>query len=66
MKLDIVMWTKNGEKTLYPVLRKVNEVIPTEIIHRKIIVDDKSTDTTRIIAKKFGWEIHENPYDGIA
>ena len=66
MKTDIVTWTKNGAKYLPRVLKRIEEVVPSEEAHRKILVDDHSTDSTREIAKDFGWEIYFNPSTGIS
>lgn len=66
MKVDIVSWTKNGAKYLPTVLKRLEEVIPSEEVHRKILVDDHSTDATIEIAKDFGWEIYFNPSTGIS
>jgi glycosyltransferase involved in cell wall biosynthesis len=65
MKVDVVMWAKNGARYLPDVLRRIDEVIPKEELHRKILVDDHSTDGTVSIAKDFGWEVYENPKGGI-
>jgi glycosyltransferase involved in cell wall biosynthesis len=66
LKVDLVMWTKNGEKTLPLVLNRVNEVIPSEAINRKILVDDHSVDYTQDIADLFGWNIVFNEGKGIS
>ena len=60
------MWSKNGKKTLPKVMKQIEKVIPTEETHRKILVDDHSTDKTRQIAKDFNWEISLNPLGGIS
>src|SRR4030042_4448469 len=65
-KVDLVMWTKNGANTLPAVLKRINEVIPGEFVGQKIIVDDKSTDNTREIAKTFGWTVVFNKGTGIS
>ena len=65
-KVDLVMWTKNGANTLSAVLKRINEVIPSEFVGQKIIVDDKSTDNTREIAKTFGWTVVFNEGTGIS
>ncbi len=65
-KVDLVMWTKNGASTLSAVLKRINEVIPGEFVGQKIIVDDKSTDNTREIAKTFGWTVVFNEGTGIS
>lgn len=65
-KVALVMWTKNGANTLSSVLKRINEVIPGEFVGQKIIVDDKSTDNTREIAKTFGWTVVFNEGTGIS
>ncbi len=47
------------------VLQRIEEVIPKQVINRKIITDDNSKDKTREIAKKFGWEVHPNIGKGL-
>jgi len=66
VKVDLVMWTKDGERTLPLVLSRINEVIPLDVINRKIIVDDHSTDYTRSIADLFGWRVIINEGKGIS
>jgi hypothetical protein len=65
-KVDLVMWTKNGAKTLNPVLKRINEVIPAEFVNKRIIVDDKSVDATREIARANGWAVVPNMGTGIS
>ena len=64
-KFDLIMWTYNSEKNLLAVLKRIQEVIPSECINRKIITDDHSMDRTREIAEKFGWEVHINQGKGL-
>lgn len=64
-KVDLVMWTYNSEKNLPAVLQRIQEVIPSDCIHRKIISDDNSNDKTREIAKEFGWEVYLNKGKGV-
>ena len=52
-KVDAVMWTKNSEKFLPLVLTRIEEVIPSDVIFNRIIIDDHSTDNTIEIAKKW-------------
>ena len=66
MKMDLVMWTKNSQKTLVPCLKSIDRVIPKEAVNRKIIVDGHSTDKTEEIAKKFNWEFHKAERTGIS
>jgi len=60
MKVDLCMWTKNGEKTLPKVLERIDEVIPHENVNKKILVDGLSTDRTTEIAKEFNWDVYHN------
>jgi glycosyltransferase involved in cell wall biosynthesis len=60
------MWTKNGAETLDSVLQRINQVIPPEYVSQKLIVDDHSTDSTREIAKRYGWEVYNNDLGGIS
>lgn len=63
---DLVMWTKNGERTLPHVLRRIEEVIPSREVNQKIIVDDASNDDTRQIAEDFEWNVIANEGSGIS
>ncbi len=65
-KVDLVMWTKNGAKTLPFVLRQIKCVIPTEAVKRKIIIDDDSFDDSKLIASRFGWSVYPNDGKGIS
>jgi len=60
------MWTKNGAETLSPVLKRIREVIPSEFVNKRLIVDDQSVDETREIAKSFGWGVVFNEGSGIS
>ena len=66
MKVDLVMWTKNGEKFLLSVLNRIDSVIPYECVNQKILVDDHSNDRTVEIARDFNWTVYENPSMGIS
>jgi GT2 family glycosyltransferase len=65
MKADLVMWAKNGASTLPLVLKRAEEVLPSEVIGKKIFVDDHSTDKSREIAKDFGWIVYLNEKGGV-
>ncbi len=65
MKVDLCMWTKNGERFLKLVLKRIDDVIPHENVNQKILVDDHSKDMTTEIAKEFNWTICVNPKGGI-
>jgi glycosyltransferase involved in cell wall biosynthesis len=66
MRCDVVMWARNGGRTLPKVLSQIDRVIPAEAMHRKILVDDHSVDNTVKIARDFNWEVYENPEGGIS
>jgi glycosyltransferase involved in cell wall biosynthesis len=65
-RVDLVMWTYNGASTLSAVLKRISEVIPAEIVNKRIISDDNSTDETREIANSFGWTVVVNKGKGIS
>jgi len=60
------MWTKNGVETLPLVLKRISEVIPEDVVNKRIIVDDHSTDNTKEIAESFGWNVVLNEGKGIS
>jgi glycosyltransferase involved in cell wall biosynthesis len=66
LKVDLVMWTFNGEKTLALVLNRINKIIPKETVNNKIIVDDGSKDQSVTIAKNCGWTVIKNEGKGIS
>lgn len=66
MKVDLVMWTLNGAKTLEPVLERINRVIPESLVGQRLIVDDGSTDDTVNIAQSSGWAVICNEGKGIS
>ena len=65
-KVDLVMWTKNGAKTLPLVLKRINEVIPGGVVNKRIIADDQSSDHTESIGRNFGWKVVPNEGEGIS
>jgi glycosyltransferase involved in cell wall biosynthesis len=65
-KVDLVIWTYNGAKTLPSVLKRINEVIPEKYVGKKVVSDDASTDETRRIAESHGWKVVSNPGKGIS
>lgn len=66
MKVDLVMWTFNGEKTLPIVLSRINKIIPKDVVNQKLIVDDGSKDNTVTISRKYGWDVLKNEGKGIS
>ncbi|MEM3563677.1 MAG: hypothetical protein QXR19_10635 [Candidatus Jordarchaeaceae archaeon] len=65
MKYDIVMWSKNGQQYLKIVLRRIDEVVPGEVVNRKIFINDHSIDSSAKLAKDFNWEVYDNIGYGI-
>lgn len=66
VKLDLVMWTYNGQRTLSLVLNRINTVIPKEVVNQRLIIDDGSCDATVAIAKKHDWNVIRNEGKGIS
>jgi len=64
--IDIITWVKDGAWMLPHTLKRIDDVIPSESIHRKILVDDYSNDETREIGEDFNWEVYMNPNSGIS
>jgi hypothetical protein len=60
------MWTKNGAKTLPNVLKRIDEVVPEEVVCHKTLVDDHSVDNTVKVAEEFGWQVCPNPKTGVS
>ncbi|MGP8069988.1 MAG: glycosyltransferase [Candidatus Bathyarchaeia archaeon] len=65
-RLDVCLWTKNSAKLLPRTLQRFEEVVPAEMVGKKILVDDHSSDNTTEIAKGYGWLVYENPKSGVA
>lgn len=66
MQFDLCMWTFNGAKTLGAVLRRINKVVPVNVVGQRLIVDDGSLDNTVSIAKACGWTVIKNEGKGIS
>jgi GT2 family glycosyltransferase len=64
-KVDLVMWAKNGAALLPSVLKRIDEVIPDNVVDKKIFVDDNSQDRTVLIAKNYGWQVLQNKKGGV-
>lgn len=64
-KVDLVMWSKNGATLLPAVLKRIDEVIPYNVIDKKIFVDDNSQDRTVSIARNHGWQVLQNKKGGV-
>ncbi|PVX24561.1 MAG: hypothetical protein CW716_09830 [Candidatus Bathyarchaeum sp.] len=65
-KFDIISWVKDGAWVLPATLLNLESVLPSEFVHRKIAVDDGSSDDTVKILKDFGWDVYRNPSSGIS
>ncbi|MEM2145945.1 MAG: glycosyltransferase [Candidatus Jordarchaeaceae archaeon] len=65
-KVDVVIWAKNGAKTLSAVLKQAEKVIPARYVRNYILSDDYSSDNTREIAESFGWQVVMNKGRGIS
>lgn len=63
--VDLVMWAKDGASMLPTVLKRIEEVIPSEVVGKKIFVDDHSKDGSVFIAKDFGWLVFPNDKGGV-
>jgi hypothetical protein len=66
MNFDVISWVKNGAWVLPTTLKRLDEVLPSEFVHRKIMVDDHSSDNTKEVGEAFGWEVYDNPDYGIS
>ncbi len=62
---DVWMCTHNSEKLLPHTLKRIEQVISSEAIERKFIIDDFSTDNSKIVAEELGWEVYENKKRGL-
>ena len=65
MKIDLVIWTKDGEKTLVPCLKSIERAIGHDQVNQKIAVDGHSKDNTKTILKQFGWTVYNAEKVGI-
>lgn len=65
-KIDLVMWVKNGAKTLPKVLNRIEQIIPLNIINSKIAVDDGSKDKSVEWLNAYGWLVKDNLKGGIS
>jgi len=65
MKIDLVMWTYNSERTLDRCLGSISRAIPEEKVCHKIAVDGGSTDQTSEILENHGWQMRQPSRRGI-
>jgi len=64
-KIDLVMWTLNGESTLPYCLKSVEDAIPYEVVGKKFVIDAHSVDDTRKICEFYGWNVFDAEHIGI-
>lgn len=65
MKIDLVMWALNSERTLNKSLKSIDEAIPAKLVNQKIMIDGHSHDKTKSIGESFGWEVFDAKRVGI-
>lgn len=65
MRVDLVMWTRDGAATLPAVLTRLNKVF-AGVGGQRIIVDDYSRDGSVEICEKHGWAVYKNKGKGIS
>ncbi|MDI9579054.1 MAG: glycosyltransferase, partial [Thermoproteota archaeon] len=65
MRVDLVMWTRDGAATLPHVLERINKVF-CGVGGQRIIVDDCSRDGSVEICEKAGWAVYKNRGRGIS
>jgi glycosyltransferase involved in cell wall biosynthesis len=57
MKVDLVIWTLNGEATITRCLDSIEKAVPASVVCHRYLIDGGSVDATRDIAEKFGWTV---------
>ncbi len=65
LKIDLVTWTFNSEKTLDRCLPSIESAIPHENVCHKIAVDGGSRDNSVSILQHYGWTVKNAPKKGI-
>ena len=61
MKIDLVVWTSDSERTLDQSLNSIENAIPAINTCHKIAVDGGSRDKTVAILNGHGWEVFSSP-----
>lgn len=64
--LTLAITTFNSAEFIEPVLRSIDSAIPRDIVRAKIAIDDRSTDGTREILKRYCWTVYYNTGGGVA
>jgi glycosyltransferase involved in cell wall biosynthesis len=64
--IDIVMWVRNGFPILNHSLKRIEEVIPSEYVNNRIMVDDGSSDDSAEVGRSFGWSVFKNEGRGVS
>jgi glycosyltransferase involved in cell wall biosynthesis len=57
VKVDLVIWTLNGEATITRCLDNIATAVPASVVCHRYLIDGGSVDATRDIAEKFGWTV---------
>lgn len=65
-RYDILLWAKNGSRTLHEVLKRIAQIIPENQTGQRILIDDYSSDNTRKIGLAHGWRVIFNYGKGIS
>ncbi len=65
MKIDLVMWTLNGESTLARCFERIEKAVPLGVLCHRYVIDGGSTDSTKELAEQFGWSIVRSNKRGI-
>ena len=65
-KLDLCLWAKNGGSKLDLVLKRINQVVPKEIVNNRFVVNDHSFDSTPLSIHRNGWTQILNEGHGIS
>ncbi len=64
-KIDLVMWTLNGGPTLARCFESIGKAVPSDVVCHRYVVDGGSTDSTKQIARHFGWTVVRSNRRGI-
>lgn len=65
-KVDLVIWTKSNPLILDVVLKRINKVIPKDVVNKRLVVNDHSEDSTPMVIRQNGWTQIVNEGHGIS
>lgn len=66
LQVDACLWTKNSAEFLPATLSRFEKVVPQKNIHKKIMIDDHSTDRSAELGERWGWRVYRNESTGIS